>query len=209
MQPVLFALNDVSVGSPIQQRLTCDGRIKMVPCHHRSIIDSAAAIARQNVHVLVDLGGCDPVEPVREAVKAYPFDRCAHCGAVHSTLSPAHGHCGALKPSAHRRGAQSQQMAFGFRPIDCASHSVPFHPIRFHSSALFRSAPLCCAVLRLPNTTVAGSINPCSYTQGARPEVFALRAAPLTVGANSTISAYSTASASWRCCQALVRSDLR
>ena len=34
-------------------------------------------------------------------------------------------------------------MAFGFRPIDCASHSVPFDPIRFHSSALFRSAPLC------------------------------------------------------------------
>jgi hypothetical protein len=99
-------------------------------------------------------------------------------------------------------------MAFGFRPIDCASHSVPFDPIRFHSSALFRSAPLCCAVLRLPITTVAGSINPCSYTQGARPEVFALRAAPLTVGANNTISAYSTASAYWRCCQALVKSAL-
>ena len=69
MQPVLFALNDVTVGSPIQQRLTCDGRIKMVPCHHRSIIDSAAAIARHHVHVLVDLGGCDPVEPASEAVQ--------------------------------------------------------------------------------------------------------------------------------------------
>ena len=38
--------------------------------------------------------------------------------------------------------------------------------------------------------------------------MFALRAAPLTVGANNTISAYSTASAYWRCCQALVKSAL-
>ena len=130
---MLFALNDVSVGSPIQQRLTCDGRIKMVPCHHRSIIDSAAAVARHHVHVLVDLGGCDPVEPVREAVKAYPFESvCTLWSSPQYAVACAWAlwRTKALSPSPRRAEStngfrlSADRLRVPFRPIP--SHSIPF-----------------------------------------------------------------------------------